>query len=159
MGDVFDPVKALEEERERAEKAAKVASPENAISEVERANTELGDAPEGDPEEDGEEAEKDAEEEEETKEEPPEPEEEKPKPKPKPYDEETEKYVNEKLGERKPFDFPLYSIHSGKSDAVHLPCGALPLLCYWVKKERPTKLCKMTGTSNSLSVLYFDMKS
>ena len=135
MGDIFDLEKALEEEQERAEKAAKAASPEAAISEVERANVQEKD----ETTEEG----KVATEENDVKKEGAKKEDAKIT---KPVtDPEVEKQVNEVLGNREPINFPLYSIHAGKSDAVHLPCGNLPLLCFWVKKERPTKLSKMTG--------------
>ncbi len=52
------------------------------------------------------------------------------------------------LKEVDPVKFPLYSIHSGKSDSVHKPCGHLPLVCLWAKKLRPRRFHKTTGTVN-----------
>ena len=44
-----------------------------------------------------------------------------------------------------PLPFPLYSLHAGKSDSVHMPCGNLPLLMYWGLRERPLKYNRQCG--------------
>lgn len=144
IGDEFDPEKAMEEERARAEKAAKASSPENVINEVERANNHTEDEAKDDPEltklQEEEKGEVEEEEEEKLVK--------------KPKDAVIEKGLKEVAGGRMPVDFPLYAIHSGRSDAVHMPCGQLPLLCFWVKRERPRQLSKMTGILVHCNWLY-----
>lgn len=41
--------------------------------------------------------------------------------------------------------FPLYSLHPGKSDGLKKPCGTLPLVLYWGKKERPCVFNRQIG--------------
>ena len=49
--------------------------------------------------------------------------------------------------------FPLYSLHAAKSDALHKPCGMLPLVMYWGKRERPRVFNRQIGKDNDLSNL------
>ncbi|XP_005097136.1 uncharacterized protein LOC101862724 isoform X2 [Aplysia californica] len=60
-----------------------------------------------------------------------------------------------------PLPFPLYSLHAGKSDAVHMPCGNVPLLMYWGKKERPLHFNRQCGTLGVYDLVFdvtgFDM--
>ncbi|CAL1543054.1 unnamed protein product [Lymnaea stagnalis] len=41
---------------------------------------------------------------------------------------------------------PLYSLHSGKSDAIQTPSGTLPLIIYWGKRARPLHFNRQCGT-------------
>ena len=45
-----------------------------------------------------------------------------------------------------PLPFPIYSLQAaGKSDAVHMPCGTVPLLFYWGERERPLRYNRQCG--------------
>ena len=44
--------------------------------------------------------------------------------------------------------FPLYSLHAAKADALHKPCGTLPLVMYWGKRERPRVFNRQIGKGN-----------
>ena len=44
-----------------------------------------------------------------------------------------------------PLPFPLYSLHAAKADALHKPCGTLPLVMYWGKRERPKVFNRQIG--------------
>ncbi|KAL8566979.1 hypothetical protein ACOMHN_059779 [Nucella lapillus] len=52
--------------------------------------------------------------------------------------------------------FPLYALHAAKADALHKPCGTLPLVLYWGKRERPCVFNRQTGTLGVYD-LVFDM--
>ncbi|GFS13780.1 histone-lysine N-methyltransferase SETD1B-A-like [Elysia marginata] len=61
-----------------------------------------------------------------------------------------------------PLPFPIYSLQAaGKSDAVHMPCGTVPLLMYWGKRERPLRYNRQCGTLGVYDLVYdmtgFDM--
>ncbi|KAK7503175.1 hypothetical protein BaRGS_00005440 [Batillaria attramentaria] len=50
--------------------------------------------------------------------------------------------------------FPLYSLHAGKSDSLHKPCGTLPLVLYWGKRERPRVFNRQAGTLGVYDLVY-----
>ncbi|GFN85727.1 histone-lysine N-methyltransferase setd1b-a-like [Plakobranchus ocellatus] len=63
-----------------------------------------------------------------------------------------------------PLPFPIYSLQAaGKSDAVHMPCGTVPLLMYWGKRERPLRYNRQCGTLGVYDLVYditgFDMST
>ncbi|RUS81620.1 hypothetical protein EGW08_010633, partial [Elysia chlorotica] len=63
-----------------------------------------------------------------------------------------------------PLPFPIYSLQaSGKSDAVHMPCGTVPLLMYWGKRARPLHYNRQCGTLGVYDLVYemtgFDMST
>ncbi|XP_041354259.1 uncharacterized protein LOC121372068 [Gigantopelta aegis] len=55
-----------------------------------------------------------------------------------------------------PLPFPLFSLHGGRSDTLHMPCGNLPLVLYWGKKRRPTSFNRQCGTYG-VKELVFDL--
>lgn len=63
-----------------------------------------------------------------------------------------------------PLPFPIYSLQAGgKSDAVHMPCGTVPLLMYWGKRARPLRYNRQCGTLGVYDLVYemtgFDMST
>ncbi|PVD29205.1 hypothetical protein C0Q70_11802 [Pomacea canaliculata] len=52
--------------------------------------------------------------------------------------------------------FPLYPLHAGRSDALHKPCGTVPLMLFWGKRERPRMYTRQTGTLG-LNDLVFEL--
>ena len=49
------------------------------------------------------------------------------------------------LNEATPVNFPLYSIHTSITDAVHMPAGQLPLVMFWARQLKPITFDRATG--------------
>lgn len=50
-----------------------------------------------------------------------------------------------RLADLDPVKFPLYSVHAARGDLVHMSCGQLPLVAFWVKRPRPLTFNRATG--------------
>ncbi|KAH9500627.1 hypothetical protein Btru_077157 [Bulinus truncatus] len=53
-----------------------------------------------------------------------------------------------------PVFYPLYSLHTGRSDAVQTPCGTLPIVMYWGYRVRPTHFNRQCGTLGIYDLVY-----
>lgn len=69
--------------------------------------------------------------------------------------------IEEGIENYEPMNYPLYSIHTGLADAMHMPCGQQPLLFFWVKRELPKSVHKLTESETVEEIVYdvtgFDM--
>lgn len=61
--------------------------------------------------------------------------------------------MDDQLQGKEPLPFPVYSLHGGKTDSLHIPCGNVPLLFYWGKKPRPLIYNRQCGEIIFLSSL------
>ncbi|XP_059166381.1 uncharacterized protein LOC131948723 isoform X2 [Physella acuta] len=61
---------------------------------------------------------------------------------------------NDLVQGKEPIPFPLYSLHTGKSDAVQMPSGTLPLLMYWSYRPRPQRCNRQCGTMGVHDLVY-----
>lgn len=66
------------------------------------------------------------------------------------YEEDPEKV----LKDVSPTNFPLYSVHTGKSDSVHLSNGHIPVVCFWVKQLQPRKFNRATESETVRDIVY-----
>ncbi|CAD5121580.1 DgyrCDS10078 [Dimorphilus gyrociliatus] len=70
-------------------------------------------------------------------------------------------HIEEEVENFEPMNYPLYSIHTGLADAMHMPCGQQPLLFFWVKREIPKTVHKLTESETVEEIVYdvtgFDM--
>ncbi len=46
--------------------------------------------------------------------------------------------------------FPLYSINPSLSDDIHAPCGTLPLVGFWVKKQHAITMNRIAGNLKNI---------
>lgn len=51
-----------------------------------------------------------------------------------------------------PMMFPLYALDG--NSAIHKPCGSLPLVIYWVKKEKPATFNRQCGTYGVIELVF-----